>query len=151
MDRFDCNGSLFITVSNNMKERIRIRMEHHLNHTEYCDISIDAKTKVLIEEMKDQTASTIWQRIVRENPETELSAKQIYNYWAKVNENVWKLDADAVESAKKVLAKWDGVKTEIINLRDEPGMSTIAFAIKDTVDNWAGNTEELAIDSTCKH
>lgn len=55
-----------------------------------------------------------------------------------MNEKVWKLDQDAVKSAEKVLEKWDGVKTEIIHLPEEPGMSAIAFALKDAVDGWAG-------------
>ena len=67
-----------------------------------------------------------------------------------MNEKVWKLDPDAVKSAEKVLEKWDGVKTEIIHLPEEPGMSAVAFGLTDVIDRWAANTEELAIDSTCK-
>ena len=67
------------------------------------------------------------------------------------NQSVWKLDDDAVVSAWKVLERYEGMKTEVIPLPDEAGMSSIAFALKDCMDAWAQNTEELAIDSTCEH
>jgi len=73
----------------------------------------------------------------------------VYASWSHVNESVWRLDDDQVVSAKRVLESFDGSATETIPITPEPGISTIAFALKEPIDSYGGRTAELAMDSTC--
>jgi hypothetical protein len=41
------------------------------------------------------------------------------------------------------------VEVEMIPICLEAGIHAIAFAFKEILDNWAGRTEELAMNSTC--
>lgn len=49
----------------------------------------------------------------------------------------------------KVLERVDGVDVEIIPIRSEDGISTIAFGFKDILDDYGENIKEIAMDSTC--
>ncbi|KAJ7458659.1 hypothetical protein B0H11DRAFT_1681968, partial [Mycena galericulata] len=80
MDRFPCNGYLRITVVDG-DETVRLRLTHHRAHSQYINISMDEEIKQVIEEMKNSTASAVWDRILRENPDTELTQKQVYAHW----------------------------------------------------------------------
>lgn len=86
---------------------------------------------------------------MRENPGTENTQKQIYALWNELNEGAWRLDDDQVKSAQKILEKLDGADVEIIPIRTEAGIHSIAFGLKEVLDGWADLTEELAMDSTC--
>lgn len=59
------------------------------------------------------------------------------------------MDDDQVKSAIKVLERVDGVDVEIIPIRAEDGISTIAFGFKDILDDYGENITEIAMDSTC--
>jgi MULE transposase domain len=74
----------------------------------------------------------------------------VYAYWSHVNESIWRLDDDQVVSAKCVLESFNGTATETIPITPEPGISTIAFALKEPIDSYGGKTAELAMDSTCE-
>ncbi|KAJ7441818.1 hypothetical protein B0H11DRAFT_2348974 [Mycena galericulata] len=64
-------------------ETVGIRMTHFLTHCEYVDISMDEEIKNIVDEMKNSTPSAIltfkqiWDRILQENPSTEITRKQI--------------------------------------------------------------------------
>jgi hypothetical protein len=48
-----------------------------------------------------------------------------------------------------ILQKMEGTEVEIIPIRSEPGIHSIAFAFKEVLDCWVKENEELAMDSTC--
>lgn len=87
---------------------------------------------------------------MRENPSTEITEKQVYALWSDINRGAWRLDPDQVVSAQKVLQKVEGTDVEIIPIVQETGINSIGFALKEILDGWATNTEELAMDSTCE-
>ncbi|KAJ7097343.1 hypothetical protein C8R44DRAFT_717397 [Mycena epipterygia] len=149
MDRFPCQGYLHVTVRDG-DDTIGIRLSHHQAHCQYVDISIDEEIKGIIEEMKNSPASAIWDRILREHPSTELTRKQIYARWARLNESVWKLDADQVKSATLLLERLDGEKIEIIPVEKEVGIDAIAFSFINILREFGGQIEEIAMDSTWK-
>lgn len=43
-----------------------------------------------------------------------------------------------------------GTDIEIIPITPQPGIDAIAFTLKEVVDGWDKETEELVMDSTCK-
>ncbi|KAJ7440654.1 hypothetical protein B0H11DRAFT_1750566 [Mycena galericulata] len=149
MDRFPCNGYLRITVVDG-DETVRLRLTHHRAHSQYINISMDEEIKQVIEEMKNSTASAVWDRILRENPDTELTQKQVYAHWARLNESVWKLDPDQVKSATMLLERLDGEKIEIIPVQKEPGIEAISFSFINILRDFGDQIEEVAMDSTWK-
>ena len=167
MDRFACDGWLFITIVHNNNTRIRVRMTHSEAHVHYTDIAISEKIQNIIIEMKNSTSISgesivpvirnswltqlqkIWDRILREYGTTELTEKQVYDHWQSLNQDVWKLDNDQVKSAVLVLEAEAGTTVERIPIVEESGISTIAFAFKEVVDAYGDRTEEVAMDSTC--
>jgi hypothetical protein len=78
-----------------------------------------------------------------------VTQKQIYALWSELNEGEWRLDDDQVKSAQMILEKLEGIEVEIIPIRSETGIHSIAFAFEEILDEWAEMTEELAMDSTC--
>lgn len=63
----------------------------------------------------------------------------------------WKLDPDPLESAKKfILKNKDTHRVDLLNVFAEPGTEVVAFQITDFMSEWAANTQELGMDSTCK-
>lgn len=67
-----------------------------------------------------------------------------------MHEGSWRFDDDQLESTKKLLAKLEGFKIENIPVHEEEGISAIAFAFKDIVDDFGEEMQEIAMDSTCK-
>ncbi|KAJ7656928.1 hypothetical protein DFH06DRAFT_1328467 [Mycena polygramma] len=133
MCRFPCKGTLQIT-----------------SHLHYVNISINAEIKEFVEQHKEDSAANIWTRVLAQNPQTEVTQKQIYALWSELNEGEWRLDDDQVKSAQMILKKLEGVEVEIIPIRSEAGIHAIAFTFKEVLDDWASMTEELAMDSTWK-
>jgi hypothetical protein len=91
----------------------------------------------------------IWERILRDNPQTELTEKQIYASWAHLNEDTWRLNNEQVKSAQKILENLEGDRIEIIPVRAEDGISAIAFGFKEIVSDYGKEITEIAMDSTC--
>ncbi|KAJ7500342.1 hypothetical protein B0H11DRAFT_1714850 [Mycena galericulata] len=149
MDRFPCQGYLYITVADG-DETVGIRMTHFLTHCEYVDISMDEEIKNIVDEMKNSTPSAIWDRILRENPSTEITQKQVYTRWAHLNESRWKLDPDQIKSATMLLERYDGEKIEIIPIEKENGIVAIAFSFITILRDFGEEIAELAMDSTWK-
>ncbi|TDL14782.1 hypothetical protein BD410DRAFT_680055, partial [Rickenella mellea] len=81
MTRYDCEGWLRVTVSDDMPDTVRVRIRHHSAHGKYTDIAIPDNIKELISQMSNSVPSQIWDRILQENPDTELTRKQIYAHW----------------------------------------------------------------------
>ncbi|KAJ7914536.1 hypothetical protein B0H13DRAFT_2232112 [Mycena leptocephala] len=150
MYRFPCKGTLQVNVDDdNLEIPLRLKLKHHQSHLHYVDISISKNIHDLVEAQKHESAATlkkmfkIWTRVLAENPGTEVTQKQIYALWSE-------LDDDQVKSAQMILKKLEGTDVEIIPIRAEPGIHAIAFTLKEVVDGWAEDTEELAMDSTWK-
>jgi hypothetical protein len=74
----------------------------------------------------------------------------VYAYWQHLNECTWCQDADQLKLAQLVLQKLEGITTEIIPIRDESRISTIAFALKEVIDWYALQISEVAMDSICE-
>lgn len=78
-----------------------------------------------------------------------MTENQVYQHWCSENESTWKRDPDQVASARKIIEEAAGKEVEMISLREEEGMSAIAFALKDPVELYGAQTAELAFDGTC--
>ncbi|KAJ7598181.1 hypothetical protein C8J56DRAFT_1091359 [Mycena floridula] len=59
MDRFNCNGSLRIMMTDGDCATAGIRFTHHQAHTPYLDISLGAAEKALVAEMKNLPPSKV--------------------------------------------------------------------------------------------
>jgi hypothetical protein len=93
----------------------------------------------------------IWSCIVKQNPDTDLSQKQIYAYWAHINEDRWRLDDEQLKSARKILETYQGTKIQQIPIQHEDGLTTIAFAFQQVMGEFGPTVTEVAMDSTCAH
>ncbi|KAL0056634.1 hypothetical protein AAF712_016761, partial [Marasmius tenuissimus] len=152
MQRFKCDGWLQIAVNERDLALVEIRLTHYHPHIPYVDISIPDSVKEEIEQMKASTAGKIWAAL-KKYPKTNFTQKQVYYFWSMINEGIWKLDSNQVESAILVLKKAcsDGVEVEIIPTPVEDGISSLAFTFMGILDGYGENVHELAMDSTCKY
>ncbi|TDL17450.1 hypothetical protein BD410DRAFT_776119 [Rickenella mellea] len=150
MTRYDCEGWLRVTVSDDMPDTVRVRIRHHSAHGKYTDIAIPDNIKELISQMSNSVPSQIWDRILQENPDTELTRKQIYAHWTHINKNKWRLHENQVESAHAVMKKFDGKDIEIIPVKEEKGIAVMAFGLKEILENYGHSIAEVAMDSTWK-
>ncbi|KAF8219239.1 hypothetical protein L208DRAFT_1342014, partial [Tricholoma matsutake] len=95
MDRYKCSGWLFVM----------------LDGTPYTDISISDDVTKDIEQLKDLTVGKvsiilvqwIWKAILKKNPTTDLTQKQVYACWAHLHESTWWLDNECNKSLKAVI------------------------------------------------
>ncbi|KAG6848311.1 hypothetical protein H0H93_001313, partial [Arthromyces matolae] len=167
MDRFPCNGYFRVTMTDERPNEARVRLTHHRTHCPYVDITVDTETVNLVKSMKNMTPSKvcivamlyvfdtenehkIWDEVIR-GKKTELTEKQIYAAWMRENEGEWRLADDQVKSAIRLLEKLEvGEKVDVIPLAQEDGMNTIAFALREILDRYGDEIEELAMDSTWK-
>jgi hypothetical protein len=82
----------------------------------------------------------------------ECTSKQIHHLWLLNNQERWKLNQNALDSALKLLERVSTAENDIqtIPLYQEPGMFSLAFALKKTVAAIGSEVAEVALDGTCK-
>ncbi|KAJ3839177.1 hypothetical protein F5878DRAFT_517893, partial [Lentinula raphanica] len=80
MQRYPCGGWLNITMRDGHPEEARIRLTHK-SHPEYVSISISPADRKIIENMRHHSPSKIWDYILEQDPDTELTEKQIQTEW----------------------------------------------------------------------
>ncbi|KAJ7580771.1 hypothetical protein C8J56DRAFT_743222, partial [Mycena floridula] len=81
MERFDCNGWLRITMTDNDSTTARVDFSHHDAHDCYVNISLGATEKAMVSDMKNLPPSKIWDELLRKSPDTELTERQIHREW----------------------------------------------------------------------
>jgi hypothetical protein len=59
MDRFACNGWLYVTVDEDQPRIARVRVTHHRCHQAYTDISISKDVDATIQRLKDLPAAQV--------------------------------------------------------------------------------------------
>ncbi|KAJ3964227.1 hypothetical protein EV361DRAFT_856344 [Lentinula raphanica] len=149
MVRYNCSGRLNITMREDMPEEARIHFIH-CGHPPYVNIAMSLQHRKTIKEMKQYSPSKIWDYILKQDPETELTEKQVQTEWTRINEDHWRLDQDQVTSASKLLENFDQEKVEIIPITQRKGSSSIAFAFTKILDGIGSDIEEVLMDSTWK-
>ncbi|KAJ3718819.1 hypothetical protein C8R42DRAFT_643879 [Lentinula raphanica] len=108
-----------------------------------------AKPKVHEDIRKRRARDTmIWDYILKQDPETELTEKQVQTEWMRINKDHWRLDQDQVTLASKLLESFDQEKVEIIPITQRKGSSSIAFAFTKILDGIGSDIEEVLMDST---
>ena len=93
----------------------------------------------------------IWSKILNMFGTTNITQKQVYFHWAQLNQDMWRLATDQLESAMKVLDREVGKTIEVIPIAKESGISCLAFAFVDVVKEYGKNINEVSIDSTCEY
>jgi len=95
----------------------------------------------------------IWKNLVRDDPYLDFTSKQIHSLWTGVNEHKWKRDKEQILSARKVLQEAEELRKDIrvLNIPEEPGMVTIAFALEESLRIVAPETTCIALDGTCEY
>ncbi|KAK1225757.1 hypothetical protein PQX77_011288 [Marasmius sp. AFHP31] len=130
----------------------RIKLRHH-THPAYVDISIPVHLKEKIRDgvENDLTPSKIWSGVLQDEPDTEITRKQVHREWTKLSQYKWRMDDDQVESSIQLLQKLAGENvTEIIPIREIEGTSAVAFGFEEILNEVMDCTEEIAVDSTWK-
>ncbi|KAG9044495.1 hypothetical protein FS837_008065 [Tulasnella sp. UAMH 9824] len=148
MKRFPCGGSLRITIEDTQPLCPRIQFVHKKPHVPWVDIGPSEEIKAFIQQNKRMCSTQLWKEIQILWPETEMTESQVYNNWIKASESVWKLREDQVESARLLVEQAAGKEVELVALHSEPGMSALAFALKDPLERWGDETAEIAFDGT---
>ena len=64
MERYNCSGWLHITVDEDNRGVVGLRITHHQSHHPYTDISIPEDVKSIVEEMKNLPAAKVCWRYV---------------------------------------------------------------------------------------
>lgn len=59
MDRYACNGHLYVTADENDHEMLHVRVTHHRWHQPYTNISISEDVEIIIQEMKGLPAAKV--------------------------------------------------------------------------------------------
>ncbi|CAK5263800.1 unnamed protein product [Mycena citricolor] len=150
MDYFACNGWLNVIINELDLSTGTFRLSHHLAHTHYTNISISDDIKSLVKQMKTSTPTKIWEEVVKLDPTTELTERQIYRFWSDINQGAWRKCDDQVASALALLQEYEDMTVEIIELKQETGLSSIAFCFCEIINDFGKDTEEIAMDSTWK-
>lgn len=77
--------------------------------------------------------------------------KQVYYQWHILSKGQWKLDDDPLTSAQKFIEDHgEEHMVSLLSIQEEPGTRVLAFEVTDFMKQWAHNTQELAMDSTCQ-
>ena len=72
-------------------------------------------------------------------------------YWETISRTEWKLNPDPIESARKWIVERGGShQVQLLDVQAAPGTRVVAFQVTDFMGEWAKNTRELAMDSTCE-
>ncbi|KAJ8469947.1 hypothetical protein ONZ51_g8667 [Trametes cubensis] len=157
MPRFQCDGWLHIAVSPN-SDVMEISLKHRLEHVPYLDIELPEKWKTYIREHgRGQTPGQIWRHILRVESEGRsvrdlhlpFRRKAVYYYWQVASRGEWRLGDTPMESARTFLReRGDEFHVCALDVEAEPGTEVLAFYVKDFIEEWAVNTQELGMDST---
>ena len=76
--------------------------------------------------------------------------KSVYYLWHQELQNKWKFTDDPFKSAQDYLLKLGpDACLKMTSVMPESGTSSLAFHITDIIREWAGFTQEVALDSTC--
>ena len=177
MERFPCAGWLFISEQED-SDNVTVRIKHDCHHPAYIKIDLPDKWKEYIDEhARTQTPGQVWHssyflsltlmnkygkiwaHIVREETHGHdvkeaglpFESKAVYYYWQVVSRQSWKLAPDPVESAREFIRRNEHEhNVALLDVIAQPGTQVLAFEVKDFMREWARNTQELAIDSTCE-
>jgi TPP-dependent pyruvate/acetoin dehydrogenase alpha subunit len=75
----------------------------------------------------------------------------VYYYWHVISRTEWKLDRDPIESARKFLTeKGQDHQVKLLDVQAATETRVVAFQVVDFVREWASQTRELGMDSTCE-
>ncbi|RPD61298.1 hypothetical protein L227DRAFT_466509, partial [Lentinus tigrinus ALCF2SS1-6] len=148
MPRFHCSGWLHIVAAPGV-DAMDITVKHKLDHIAYKDIYLPDKWKQYIREnARSQTPGQLRGRTLSDI-KLGFSSKAVYYYWLVVSREEWELDDDPIKSAQKfVVEKGEEHGVTLLDIPAEPGTKILAFQVMDFVEEWARNTQELAMDST---
>jgi len=97
-------------------------------HCQYIDIALDYKIKAMIDNLKNWTlsqvssclnvkdnsqssCSQIWDKILKDCANIEVTEKQVYAEWAHINSSEWRLDEDQVKSSISTVGTIDYDRT----------------------------------------
>ena len=76
----------------------------------------------------------------------------MYYYWHLVSEEHWRLNPDPVISARKFIIEQGALHhVGLLDITAAPGTEVLAFQVIDFMEDWTPHTQELGMDSTCKH
>ncbi|CAK5267884.1 unnamed protein product [Mycena citricolor] len=150
MTRYHCNGWLNVTINERKMDEAVIRVSHHIPHPLYNDISIPTEAKKIIETSHNSTPTKIYEALIKQFPAIKITEKQVYRHWSDINKANWRKKDDQVASAAALLAEYDGLAVDVIEIKPEDGLSTIAFSFRDIINDFGVDTQSIAMDSTWK-
>ncbi|KAI0748960.1 hypothetical protein BC629DRAFT_1298088 [Irpex lacteus] len=159
MLRYPCKGWLHVTVDSRTT-LATIKIKHEAHHQAYLDIDLPEQwCKYIKDHARTETLGQIWRHIVAEEfrgksaKDIDISFRRhaVAYYWETVSQTEWKLDPNPIESAQKwIVERGDSHQVAILDVEAAPGTRAVAFQVTDFMEEWAKNTRELAVDSTCK-
>ncbi|KAK0433372.1 hypothetical protein EV421DRAFT_1439924 [Armillaria borealis] len=85
MNRFRCDGWLRITMAPGDPTLARIKIKHCNAHCKCVSLALSQGDRDMVRRMKNMPPSKIWNEVLRNNPDTEVTEKQIHREWMSVN------------------------------------------------------------------
>ena len=141
--RFDCNGTLKITIDINLKTA-NIQLCHDLIHDRPEKINVTQEIKNFIKNRLHQTPAEIFNQLEIDNP--NLTQKQCHFWWTELIRKEFQRDSDQLKSSLLLL---EDSNIKVI-MQDVVGkVKYLAFLTP--FFNKLVHNQEILIDATCKY
>ncbi|THU75484.1 hypothetical protein K435DRAFT_707083 [Dendrothele bispora CBS 962.96] len=161
MDSFDCDGWLFMTISE-IESYAQVQLKHAYDHVVYSEMQVPPDVQEYVENnFKMSTTSVssiiirIWNELLKKYPEPGFKRRSIYNIAANARRKQWFRDPDEFKSAKIILEESKTSKTSKtskysiieIDLPKVDGFSGLALSLPDVMLKFGGRIREISLDS----
>ncbi|KAL1744255.1 hypothetical protein HDZ31DRAFT_39152 [Schizophyllum fasciatum] len=158
MSTFDCDGWLHVTIwedSVSSPLPAYISVKHENDHIPYWKVDVPEPIQQYIRANSEMRPSQLYDAINRHFGVQSFSRKSIYNLWAEREQKKWRLDADEIISARKLMDQADSVRwgeggtyhVQAIPLPRHDGINALAFSVPEAAHKWGGKIREIALDS----
>jgi hypothetical protein len=151
MDRYNCQSRLTITsreIDTHGTSEVFIRIQHHVAHKPYFDVSMPEKAAAIIREnLEFCTPQSLVAPIQEQFP--QVTANQIYSTWAQMSTVIWKRDTMQIPSARILLEEY-GHEVEIFDLKVPDGVEIFAWGMRRVATALKGQLVEIVQDATCE-
>ena len=141
--RFDCNGTLRITVNMNLKTA-NVQLNHDLIHNRLEKINVTQEIRDFIKDRLHQTPAEIFNQLEIDNP--NLIQKQCHFWWTELIKKEFQKDSDQLRSSLLLLEKNN---KEVIMQNINGNTKYLGFITP--FFSKLMHKQEILIDATCKY
>ncbi|KAF9033847.1 hypothetical protein BJ165DRAFT_1356948, partial [Panaeolus papilionaceus] len=132
---------------NNGKTRVTVRLEHHVKHVDYVDVSMPLGAIEMIQEHAEWLTPVAMVAKVQASFPGAM-AQQIHTHWLKLSEPHWRRDNQQLLSAKMLLQEYQS-DVDVFEMESLPdGVEMLAWGMKKIMEPLKGKVVEIGLDAT---